>query len=133
MTPCNNSLVSIQPFCSWRAGKSFVASALMLPDDAGKAGLWAKREREKRGLSASDVAERINGLAREGGDPTRVSQQVLSKFEQGKGKRMPAWTRYIVPALEANDSETKEDVHLHLGATDASVDIQLLPTWVRLE
>lgn len=104
----------------------------MLPEDAGKAGLWTKREREKRGLSATELAQRINGLAREGGDPTRVSQQVVSKFEQGKGKRLPPWTRYIAAALDGSDSETKEDAHLHMGATDASVDIQLLPTWVGL-
>lgn len=71
-------------------------------------------------------------MARENGDPTQVSQQVLSKFEQGKNKRMPAWTRYVIPALEASDGETKEDPHLHMGVDDASVEIVRLPTWVGL-
>lgn len=104
----------------------------MIPDDPQEAGRWMKREREARGLSAQDLADRINGLAREVADPTRVSQQVVSKFEQAKGKRMPAWTRFAERALAANDSETKNDKHLHLGLEDASVAIQLLPTWVGL-
>ena len=101
----------------------------MIPDDASEAGLWTKRERERRGMSAADLAARINGLALEAGDPTQVSQQVVSKFEQGKGKRMPAWTRFIPLALDANDAETKNDKHLTLALEDASVGIQLLPTW----
>jgi phage repressor protein C with HTH and peptisase S24 domain len=78
------------------------------------------------------MAARINGLANEGGDPTEVSQQVVSKFEQGKNKRLPAWTRYIVPALEGSDGETKEDKHLHMALDDASVEIQVLPTFAGL-
>lgn len=83
-------------------------------------------------MSASDLADRINGLARYAGDPTTLSQQSLSKFEQGGGKRMPPWTRFIEPALEANDDETKEDPHLHMGLADQSVEIALLPTFAGL-
>jgi phage repressor protein C with HTH and peptisase S24 domain len=103
-----------------------------MPDTAERAGPWVKRERERRGLSADDLAERITGLARYTGDTTTVSQQSLSKFEQGRGKRMPAWTRFIEQALNANDDETKEDTHLHMGLTDASVEIALLPTYAGL-
>jgi len=103
-----------------------------MPDDPGKAGLWTKAEREKRGWSAADLAKRINGQASYQGDPTRVSQQVVSKREQGKTKRAPAWTRYIPMAFEAGNSETALDVHLHTGLEDTSVDIQRLPTWVGL-
>lgn len=105
---------------------------MLLPDEPSDAGRWAKREREKRGISAADLAARITGLAREAGDPTQVSQQVVSKFEQGNSKRFPPWTRFIVPALEVSDSETKEDAHLHLGLIDNSVEVTLLPTWVGL-
>lgn len=104
----------------------------MIPDDPQEAGRWTKREREARGISAQELAARINGLAQEVGDPTSVSQQVVSKFEQAKGKRMPAWTRFIEAALEANDSETKNDAHLHMGLQDDSVGVRLLPTWVGL-
>lgn len=103
-----------------------------LPSDPGDAGKWTKAERERRAISASELANRINGLATETGDPTRVSQQVVSKFEQGNNKKLPPWTRYIAPALAASDAETKEDKFLHLGLEDASVEIQRLPTWVGL-
>lgn len=101
----------------------------MLPTDAGEAGLWAKAQREQRGIPAAEMARRINAIAMETGDTTKVSQQVVSKFEQGKNKRLPPWTRYIVPAIEASDDETKNDPHLHLGLSDDSVEIRLLPTW----
>ncbi len=103
---------------------------MKLPGDAGEAGLWTKAQRERRGMSAADIAKRITGLAREGGDPTVVSQQVVSKFEQGKTKRTPPWARYIVPVLKASDAETKEDKHLTLALSDDSVQVKLLPTFV---
>ncbi len=132
MTPDTTHLSLLQPFCDWQGNNFVVASQAMLPDDPQKAGAWTKAERERRGLSANDLAARINGLAREAGDPTAISQQVLSKFEQAKNKRLPPWTRYIVPALAANDGETREDAHLHMALSDASVGIKLLPTWVGL-
>lgn len=102
---------------------------MKLPDDPASAGPWLKSKREERGLSAADLAQRINGLAKESGDPTSVSQQVVSKFEQGKNKRFPAWTRFVVPALENADDETREDPHLTTGLSDDSVGIALLPTF----
>lgn len=126
-------LLSLQPFCSSQARKSFVAiPPMQLPEDPGEAGLWTKAERERRKLSGAEMARRITGLAREAGDPTIISQQVLSKFEQGDAKRFTGWSRFIVPALEANDGETKEDKHLHMALEDASVDIQVLPTYAGL-
>jgi phage repressor protein C with HTH and peptisase S24 domain len=103
-----------------------------LPDDPGEAGRWTKRERERRAISAAELARRINGFALEAGDPTNVSQQVVSKFEQGQNKRFPAWTRFVDAALSVSDSETKEDKYLHLGVEDVSVEIPRLPTWAGL-
>lgn len=105
---------------------------MKMPTDPGDAGRWTKAQREKRALSAAELAERINGLAREDGDPTTVSQQVISKFEKGEAKRPSGWHRFIVQALEASDDETKEDAHLHMALTDDSVKVKLLPTWVGL-
>lgn len=105
---------------------------MLLPEDPGEAGRWTKAERERRGISAAELANRINGLARFNADPTTVSQQVVSKFEQGGNKRLPPWTRFIVAAFEDSDSETKEDPHLHMGLDDRAVEIQRLPTWVGL-
>lgn len=103
-----------------------------LPDDSGDAGRWTKVQREKRGISAEELARRINGLALKDGDPTSVSQQVVSKFEQGGAKRASAWHRFIVPALLSNDAETKEDKHLTMALADDSVQVKQLPTWVGL-
>ena len=127
-----SELLSIQPLCKWPVHNSIVASHSMMPQDPREAGLWTKQQREKRGLSARDLAGRINGLATEAGDPTRVSQQVVSKFEQGANKRLPPWTRYIADALIANDGESKEDPHPTMALMDTSVRIQLLPTFVGL-
>lgn len=105
---------------------------MQMPTDPAKAGAWTKAQRNKRGFSAAELAARINGLARYAGDPTQLSQQNLSKFEQGNNKRMPAWARFIPEALESSDAETKEDPHLHMGLADNSVGIRQLPTWVGL-
>lgn len=132
--PTTTKALWLQPFCSGDALKSFVRMPPMrkMPTDAGKAGLWTKAERESRGLSGQELADRINGLAFEAGDPTRVSQQVVSKFESGNTKRTVSWHRYVPDALEASDGETKEDPYLSVGRTDSSVDITLLPTFVGL-
>lgn len=103
---------------------------MRLPEEPGAAGRWTKEQREARGLSAAALAQRISGIAREDGDPTIVSQQSMSKFEQGNTKRMPAWSRYIVRALEVSDAETKEDPYLSTSMVDAVVGIRRLPTFV---
>lgn len=102
---------------------------MRLPEDLEEAGPWTKAQRIARGLSAQDLADRINGLLREAGDPFILSQQNLSKFEQGKTKRKPSWLRYIVPAFRAYDDESCEDPHLSMAPTDNSVSIRLLPTF----
>lgn len=105
---------------------------IRIPENPADAGPWTKVEREKRKLSCKDLAERINGIAAEHGDPTIISQQVLSKWEQGRNKKTPAWVRYIVDAIVANDAETKEDPYLSSGLRDDSVGITLLPTFAGL-
>lgn len=102
------------------------------PSDPGAAGLWVKTSREARGWSAAELARRVNGIAQEAGDPTTVSQQVISKFEQGNTKKKPAWVRYIAKAFDAGDNETTFDPYLSTGLADNSVAIKLLPTFVGL-
>lgn len=127
-------LFGIQPGCSFIRRKSFVSRHAMTdePLDAGEAGRWIKAQREARGMSAKDLANRISGLAREAGDPTVLSQQNLSKFEQGAGKKKPAWVRFAAQALRDSDGETKEDAYLSTGPVDDSIAIKLLPTFVGL-
>lgn len=127
-------LLRLQPLCVGGALNSFVPSRLMSiePEDAGAAGLWVKSQREARGWAASELVRRINGLAQEQGDPTTISQQVLSKFEQGNNKKKPAWVRFVAKALESAAGESGEDPYLSTGRTDDSVGITLLPTFVGL-
>lgn len=127
-------LYQVQPICSGMARNSFVALGRMagIPDNPGRAGLWAKGEREARGWSAAEIARRINGIAEEDGDPTRVSQQVISKFEQGNTKRMPSWVRLLRKVLDAADDESSEDAYLGTGKTDTGIAIRLLPTFAGL-
>jgi len=101
-----------------------------MPKDPGEAGLWTKQQRETRGWSAKDLARRVSGLLREAGMDSLVSQQVMSKFEQGDTKRMPLWTGYIVEALRNGDDETREDPYLSMGRTDDVVGIKMLPNFV---
>lgn len=126
-------LLIVQPICKGEPVKTFVAHpAMKLPTDPSLAGRWTKEQRDVRAMSAADLARRISGLAREHGDPTVVSQQVVSKFEQGNTKRMPAWARFIVMAFQNNDDETKEDPYLGTGLIDHSVSVKRLPTFVGL-
>lgn len=103
-----------------------------MSDDPGEAGRWVKAQRESRGISAAELARRISGLAREAGDPTIVSQQVVSKFEQGNTKRMPAWARFVPEAFMVSDGETKEDPHLSTAFIDSVVPVERLPNYVGL-
>jgi phage repressor protein C with HTH and peptisase S24 domain len=100
-----------------------------MPQDPGDAGRWTKDERTRRGISGGELARRISGLAKESGDPTTLSQQVIAKWEKGATKKCPPWVRFIVEALEGSDAETKEDPYLSTGIVDVSVGIKLLPTF----
>ncbi len=129
MAPDTTRLYDIQPLCRGRIDNYLVTLGHMLPSDPQEAGQWAKSERVKRGLSAADVAGRINEIASAKGDPTRVSQQVVSKFEQANNKRLPPWTRFIADVFAEADDVDESLPHLHMGLNDASVSIKLLPTW----
>lgn len=102
------------------------------PKESGNLGRWLKAQREARGWSASELANRVNGMAMAVGDPTRLSQQNLSKFEQGVAKRVPAWTRHAVSALEEGLSETAFDPCFSTGKSDTGVEIRLAPTMAGL-
>lgn len=103
------------------------------PQDAAAVSAWMKRERERRGWSTIELANRARGIAMEQGSAIKLTQQSISDFEQpGKRKRVPEWMRYVRQAFEAADEETTEDAHLHAGKTDQGVMIKLLPTYVGL-
>ena len=117
-----NEAYSLQPICRSAINNSFVDGPPMdlEPDDPGEAGLWMKNERKLRGLSAQSLADRINDLAAKSGDPTTVSQQVVSKFEKGDTKRKPPWVRYAARALHASGVEANNAP----AVSDDDVEIQ---------
>lgn len=95
---------------------------MKLPDHPQQAGPWTKEQRYARDMSANDLAKIISRIARAQGDPTVLSQQVVSKFEQGQGKKMPAWTRFIVAALEG-----RTESYAAVAGVSDSVSIKKLP------
>ena len=61
------------------------------------------------------------------GDPTVLSQQVISKFEQGGLQKMPAWTRLIVAALEGRSHPDSQLAMVAIAGAPDSVSIKRLP------
>jgi phage repressor protein C with HTH and peptisase S24 domain len=118
-----------QQFCAREGYQFFVRPNGMDVADAAK---LLKRRRAERGWSAEEMAARARAFANEEGSEIKLSQQLISKFESGGAKRMPQWIRYAWRALDAAAEETAEDPHLHLGKTDTSVMIRLLPNFVGL-
>lgn len=98
----------------------------------GEAAKRMKRLRIARGWSADELARRARAFALEEGDGIKLSQQLIAKFETGEAKKLPHWLRYVWKALDAASDETAEDPHLHMGKTDRSVMIKLLPNFVGL-
>lgn len=104
-----------------------------LPWDAASASAWMRREREARGWSTIELADRARGIATEEGSSAKLTQQSISDFEQpGKRKRVPEWLRYVRKAFEAYEDETAEDLYLDTGKTDSGVPIKRIPTHVGL-
>lgn len=104
-----------------------------LPWDAAEASAWMRRERQARGWSTIELADRARGIALEEGSSIKLTQQSISDFEQpGRRKRVPEWFRYVRRAFEGAAEETAEDPHLTTALIDSSVEIKLLPTFVGL-
>ncbi len=99
------------------------------PDDPGAAGHWMRAERTRRDMTATELAKRLSEMASRQGTVTKVSQQVVSRFEIGDTKRKPHWVRYAAPVFQAFDrgGYPNED-----STTDAGVLIRTLPTHVGL-
>ncbi len=99
------------------------------------AAAFVRRERQKRGWTAQDLADRLMEASAAVGDEMTLSQQAISFFETGKTKSFPRWLRHIDLVLvghdiaerpgtlpmPANDDGTVEiakvDLALGMGAT----------------
>lgn len=82
-------------------------------------------ERSKAGLSTTALAERVRALATRGGLDMKLTQQSISKFEQGESKRLPLWFRYAVDALSRDDVSI--DMLPDLPVADAMRDFLPVP------
>lgn len=102
---------------------------LSYPPDPTEAARWLKREREKRGMSAGELAKRASGIANADGVAANYSQQLISLFEKGEAKKLPAWMKYVREALAAFDDENGRENHDAPVNADGYVQIQQLPTF----
>lgn len=105
------------------------AGLLKHPDDVGND---VRQERERRGWSAGELANRARGIAHEQGSTLKLTQQSISKLESGGAKKVPEWMRYVWQAFKEADQETSLDPPLTMGKSDNAVMVKLLPTFVGL-
>lgn len=118
-----------QKFCISTTVGHLLDARIMIdyPSDPYKAAIWLKGERERRGLSTTETAARAKSIALEQGDEMKLSQQLVSKFEQGDAKRLPHWLRYVASAFEQFDDETGRSNHDAAPHVDDSVIVKRLP------
>jgi phage repressor protein C with HTH and peptisase S24 domain len=118
-----------QKFCTSTMERSLLSPFPMssYPSDPILAGAWLRRARDMRGLSTTETAARAKAVAFEEGDLIKLSQQLVSKFEQCDSKRLPHWLRYVQAAFEIFDDESGRQNHDAAPNTDDSVAIKRLP------
>jgi len=92
---------------------------------------WLKDERERLGLSPSDLAKRAQPFADKDGYQVKFNQQLIWNFEN-TGKKVPGWFKYAVEALAtANDGDVDADrIANEDDVISDAVLIEALPTHV---
>jgi len=60
---------------------------------------WLRDMRARLGWSTTETAERAREKARQYGDAIKLSQQLVSKFENGRIKSIPRWLGYVQIAM----------------------------------
>jgi phage repressor protein C with HTH and peptisase S24 domain len=81
-----------QEFCSHPNAETCVIAAAM---DAAETARWVRAERERRGWSTTQLADRAREFAAREGLQMKLTQQSISTFEQGDAKRVPVWMRHV--------------------------------------
>lgn len=66
---------------------------------------WLREMRQMLGWSTTDAANRAREQARDYGDTIKLSQQLISKFENGHLKSNPRWLAYLQTAMAVFISE----------------------------
>lgn len=70
--------------------------------DAAEAGKWMRAERERRGWTTGELADRARQFAEREGLQMKLTQQSISNFEQGGAKRLPLWMRHVRMAFDSD-------------------------------
>jgi transcriptional regulator with XRE-family HTH domain len=60
-------------------------------DDINSAVERLTKDRKRLGWTTAEVASRVRRFSAEIGQPLKLTQQAVSKFETGKGKSIPVW------------------------------------------
>lgn len=66
---------------------------------------WLREMRQSIGWSTTETANRAREEAREHGDAIKLSQQLVSKFENGRLKSTPRWLAYVQVAMAVHLTE----------------------------
>lgn len=93
-TRVNNSVVEINNR-GWWYGLTVTESISNVEQNAG----WLRSQRAQLGWTTEDLAEHARRTARDFGDPIKLPQQLVSKFENGKIKSTPKWVGYAQIAI----------------------------------
>lgn len=120
-----------QETCAGIAVKSFVVPFVMGTSDVDTRRKWLVSERERLGLSPSDLAKRAQPLADKDGYQVKFNQQLIWNFENG-GKKIPGWWKYAVEALAQADDATDDGDRIanEDEVISDAVLIEALPTFV---
>lgn len=60
---------------------------------------WLREQRGRLGWSTAEAAAHARETAKKYGDPIKLSQQLISKFENGHFKSTPRWLGYVQIAM----------------------------------
>jgi phage repressor protein C with HTH and peptisase S24 domain len=72
--------------------------------DVAETAKWVRAERERRGWSTTQLADRAREFAAREGLQIKLTQQSISAFEQGDAKRVPVWMRHVRMAFDSDHS-----------------------------
>jgi phage repressor protein C with HTH and peptisase S24 domain len=72
--------------------------------DVPEAAKWVRAERQRRGWSTTELADRAREFAVREGLQIKLTQQSISTFEQGDAKRIPVWMRHVRMAFDSDHS-----------------------------
>lgn len=97
-------------------------------NEARRAAQQMRAKREARGWSTTVLADRARELATRAGLEIKLTQQSISKFEQGDAKRIPVWFNYAMRALAVESDHELPDLPTP-EPTVGYLSVSILPTF----